>query len=711
MSKYSILPLLSSTLFLSLGLFCYLKNRKSKINLSFALMCLSTFWWQGSWVVLFNIKDPHLASILVKIGYSGIIFIPITFYHFIIELLNRNEEKKIVWLSYGLGIIFLISLWSSNLFIKGYYTFYWGYYPKASLILHPIYLLMLSAQALRMLYLLYKYLKKKQLEPIKRNQVKFMFWAIFFYTFASADFANNYGLEVYPFGVFAILISFTIIAYTIAKHKMLDIHFVIRKTTTNLLMIAIATFIVLFTYYPRITLLTLFYSLTISSLGIILIPKIKPKVENKITHILYKGKYDYLDSVERFVGEKMVLIPKEEKLIKDTMMVLSRDMYAERVTLLIRDPISGDYLIRYKINIDITDDIKLLQNSKIVNWLIKEKKALVLEEEEKILPINETETIKKELEPFQSAVCIPARIDSDLIGIIAIGNKTTGEMYTHVDLELLERLGIQLAMALDYKRIEAQLRKEQELVSIGQLSLEISHEMRNLLQLPSTFIDLSLDKKNAHDDDFFVTFRNMAIERMKVTKDKLDDIMYLGRDRPPDLSPNVDINNLLENNLIANELSIKKMNIEVVKEFAQLPMIKADKSQLTHLFNNLILNAIDAMEEKGAGGKLRIRTHFSKNNISAEMKDRSNEWVRVEVKDDGNGIPDHVLKRLFTPFVTTKSLGHIERKGTGLGLSVVKKVVDAHKGYINAHTKEGKGTTFVVDLPVDLKPSHMPPPE
>lgn len=709
MSHYSIPPLISSFLFFLLGLFCYLKNKKSKINISFALMCLTIVWWQGSWTILFNIKDPNTASILVRFGYSGIIFLPVTLYHFIIEFLNRKEERKLVLSSYIIGMGFLLSLWVTNLFIKGYYIYYWGYYPKASFILHPVYLTILSAQVLRILYLLFIYLKKPQLEPIKRNQIKYIFWGIFFYTFAAADFADNYGLEFYPLGFIPVLIFSTILGHTIVKYKLLDIHFIIRKTITNLVLIFLTSCIICITYYPRINLVTMSLGIIISCLSVIYIPILKQKTEKKVTHILYKGKYDYLVRLEDFVKKRTVK-PKdtEEELIRDLAMVLIRDMYVEKVSVLVRDHITGDYLVRHRINLDLPEEFKLSHNSSICNWLKKNNIAFVLEEEEKRLHLNEAEDIKKELEPICAKVCIPASIDSDLMGIIVLSNKTTMEMYTHIDLELLESLGDWLASALDNKRKEAQLRKEQELVSIGIMSMEISHELRNLLQLPQTFIDLSIHRRD--DDEFFKDFRNSATERMNVTRAKLNDIMYLGKERPMNYTPDVDINGLLDSNLFANDLSIKKFNVEVVKEYSQILKIKADAGQLVHLWNNLILNAIDAMKEKDGERKLRIKTTSNNDNITQEMKDKSKQWVRIEIKDDGTGIPKHVLDKLFTPFVTTKSLGHIEQKGTGLGLSVVKKVVDAHKGYIHAHTKEGKGTTFVVDLPVDLNPSYISPP-
>src|SRR5713226_32848 len=142
MSFYSIPPLATGLLALILCLFVALRNPKSIVNLTFAGVCLLTTHWQGSWTLLFNIDDPSSALLLAKVGYSGIIFIPIVFFHFITKFTNGGDEK-LVGIFYALGVALLFSLWSSDLFIKGVYRYFWGFYPKAGL-LHPFYLGALS---------------------------------------------------------------------------------------------------------------------------------------------------------------------------------------------------------------------------------------------------------------------------------------------------------------------------------------------------------------------------------------------------------------------------------------------------------------------------------------------------------------------------------------------------------------------------------------
>jgi two-component system NtrC family sensor kinase len=122
--------------------------------------------------------------------------------------------------------------------------------------------------------------------------------------------------------------------------------------------------------------------------------------------------------------------------------------------------------------------------------------------------------------------------------------------------------------------------------------------------------------------------------------------------------------------------------IQVQKELdPSLPKIMADFDQLRQVFTNLILNAIQAMP---TGGKLVIRTSLD------------GKQIRVDVKDTGYGISPENMRRLFTPFFTTKR----EVKGVGLGLAVAYGIVQRHKGKIEVQSKKGEGTTFSVFFPI-----------
>jgi signal transduction histidine kinase len=126
-------------------------------------------------------------------------------------------------------------------------------------------------------------------------------------------------------------------------------------------------------------------------------------------------------------------------------------------------------------------------------------------------------------------------------------------------------------------------------------------------------------------------------------------------------------------------------NVEVVSQLDEtLPIILADPDQLGQVFENIILNAIQAMPE---GGQLVVKT----SEVSEKLP--KSEWVAISFADTGMGISQENLNKLFEPLFTTKA------KGVGLGLAVVKSLVDGHGGTIEIQSKVGKGSTFTVRLP------------
>ena len=129
--------------------------------------------------------------------------------------------------------------------------------------------------------------------------------------------------------------------------------------------------------------------------------------------------------------------------------------------------------------------------------------------------------------------------------------------------------------------------------------------------------------------------------------------------------------------------SAELQNIEVKKDLdPSLSSVMADFDQIEQVCIDLILNAIQAMPD---GGRLTLRTQ------------KQDDWLKIEFKDTGCGIPEEYMSKLFTPFFTTKVKG----KGVGLGLAVAYGIIQRHKGKIEVQSKEGVGTTFTVYLPID----------
>ncbi|MDD5593152.1 MAG: ATP-binding protein, partial [Candidatus Margulisbacteria bacterium] len=142
---------------------------------------------------------------------------------------------------------------------------------------------------------------------------------------------------------------------------------------------------------------------------------------------------------------------------------------------------------------------------------------------------------------------------------------------------------------------------------------------------------------------------------------------------------------VLEENVNYFTDQAKSSGIKILTHYAELPEIEADHGQISQVFSNLILNAMQAMPE---GGEIIVST------FPGKKTEDILQTIRVQVADTGHGISEEMIKKLFDPFFTTKY------GGTGLGLTITHSIVDGHKGFIDVESKVGRGTTFTVTLPV-----------
>jgi PAS domain S-box-containing protein len=230
------------------------------------------------------------------------------------------------------------------------------------------------------------------------------------------------------------------------------------------------------------------------------------------------------------------------------------------------------------------------------------------------------------------------------------------------------------------RKFEAQLFRSQKLAALGVMAGGIAHEVRNPLAICSSAAQFLMD------DDNIPEFRKECIEKILTGIDRASIIIenLLRFARPSEKSDMVELNLLfLLNetlNLVKNQARIQK--IAMTSHFPKKPvLINGNPSLLQQVFMNLILNAINAMPD---GGTL---------DISAE---RIANEVAVRVADTGHGLSKPEIEKIFDPFYTTSSVG----KGTGLGLSISYSIIKQHSGTIEVESVEGKGSTFIVKLPV-----------
>jgi two-component system NtrC family sensor kinase len=240
------------------------------------------------------------------------------------------------------------------------------------------------------------------------------------------------------------------------------------------------------------------------------------------------------------------------------------------------------------------------------------------------------------------------------------------------------------------KATQEQLIQAEKLTSLGQMAGAIAHELNN--PLAGVLVYTKLISKKISGDNFSKEEAVSQLAKIEAEVNRssriIRNLLDFARQSEP-MSRLLDINDVLEQSLALVGHQAQMQKVEVVREFSPVGlMVLADFDQLRQVFTNLILNGIQAMP---GGGKLTLRTSVvTEDDIGGKKKD----WVKVDVSDTGVGIPKENMRKLFTPFFTTKERG----KGVGLGLAVVHGIIERHKGRIKVDSEVGKGTTFSIYL-------------
>jgi len=232
---------------------------------------------------------------------------------------------------------------------------------------------------------------------------------------------------------------------------------------------------------------------------------------------------------------------------------------------------------------------------------------------------------------------------------------------------------------LELEKAQTSLIRTEKLASLGQLAAGVAHEINNPLGSITIFAHLIL--KSLPEDDPRRADVQLVIDEANRTKEIVQGLLSFARETK--MRPGAtNINQILEEvlNLVVNQSLFHNITIE--KTLAEnLPSTYADGTQLKQVFLNIILNAAQSMNGNGI---LFIVTE----------RDADNQHIAIKVRDTGAGIPPEVLGKLFDPFFTTKE------KGTGLGLAISYGIIERHQGKIDVETEIGKGSTFIVTLPV-----------
>ncbi len=303
--------------------------------------------------------------------------------------------------------------------------------------------------------------------------------------------------------------------------------------------------------------------------------------------------------------------------------------------------------------------------------------------------------------------------------------------------ELEEKNQLLETAMVELKQTQTQLIQQEKMSGLGQLVAGIAHEVNN----PMNFISGNLRhlKESTQDLLEFVNVYRQQPQTSPEVEQLADeiDLEFLQQDLPNMLTSMqvgaervrqivlslrnfsrmdeaalklVDIHEGIDNTLLILQHRLKakldRSAVDIVKDYASLPLVECYAGQLNQALMNVLLNSIDALEERETHEQKQAEQASatidgSPKQITIRTNKLPDNWIEIKIADNGVGISEMIQQRMFEPFFTTKPVG----KGTGMGLSISYQIiVEKHHGKFTCLSEQGQGTEFVIQIPHNQQP-------
>ena len=676
MHYHALVPLVAAV---ANAIICALVLRdgmRNPVSRAFAWMTLTFISWNLDIFSLYYFADAPSALWWSMVFRTGICLAPTAVFHTVCLQTGTSGRawSALLAAGYTAGAILVIANFRGAL-VNRLTPHVWGWYIEPA----PLYALMTASVLVYLPLSIGRiaYTYRRPSSARQRTEAKFWLLAIGASSpFVVTNLLPLYGINVYPLGSFGNAVYLGIIAYAIARHRLMDVDYVVRKTVSFSLAASavlipggIALFALSRTLGTEEPLIVACAAVALALVSVVLIPTFQEALETRVHRAFFPQLYDYRRRLQDLAAA-LVHVVDRTHLVRRLGEALSAILEVEACDIFVRDESARRLVLAYP--------------SPGTPETLAEEVARALEQLGEPVLASEVETLSPMLASLFHArrweVGIPLRINDRLNGFIALGQKKDFRIFSGEDLQLLSTVAGGATVALENANLSLQLRHSEavleranRLSSLGTLAAGLAHEIRNPLVAVKTFLDLLPQRL---DDRQFLS------ELRRVT-DLIADLLTLGKSRSPERRP-VDLPSTLEPVVRLMDTTARKRQVELASQWQpDLPPVSADADQLKQIVLNLLLNAI---ESSSGGGRVTL-------DVRGGALLESTPAVVLEVRDRGPGIPADQLEHIFHPFYTTKETG------TGLGLALVHQMVVDHGGEIAVESSVGEGTVFRVTLP------------
>jgi len=724
--SYLLLPVTGFLVFSFLAVFSILRGKRNATTLFFACMCLLGALIDLDIALVSFLTDEALALRLDRLTYLFFVFVIPVYIRFVHSFLGITKRRLLEIGAYLFSAA-LLPFTQTEYFISGLRQFSFGKIAAAG----PLYHLFSAVGGMAALYcitILFLGMKRAE-ESRERNRIQYL--VIGFGISGLLLLLNALpiaGYDLYPMGNFN-FVPAIILAFAVLKYDLLDIGMLVRKGSTYFFLTGILTFVYALAIYLS-NILFMGYgnthpfviSLASAILVVVLFNPARDKVQALVDRVFFRGRYDYQETLRQMSGA-MASFLRIEEIVDFLLDSIPSALKAGGMSVAIYQQESGSlevYATRGEQS-EKRHENSARDSQPIATFFEGDRGTLARSALGRMdIPADQENRISDLFDATDAAILIPMVSRDRLKGIIALGEKRSGELFVHEDIELLETIASQGAIAIEnarnYERIEEmnikleekvrkrtkdlaaaleekertqqQLIRSESLASIGQLVAGTAHELNNPLASSSSLIQISAETigewegVQETDRDELIEDLRFSVKELDRAADIVKSLLGLSRQTQTYVEE-VNVNTLVDDALRVLRTRYKNSEIAIERNLAEdLPKIEGNFANLGQVVINIINNAIQAQPE--GRGAITLVTCY----------ERDRDTVRIECRDTGRGMSPEEVKDAFKPFFTTKKPG----EGTGLGLYIAHEIVKKHGGNIAIQSKKGKGTTVSVEL-------------
>jgi signal transduction histidine kinase len=409
---------------------------------------------------------------------------------------------------------------------------------------------------------------------------------------------------------------------------------------------------------------------------------------------LYK-KHKFAESFSRMAltefNRSLILIADRDMLVYNITSKIMEIAPIDRIEIFLLNTETEKYVHtgKHDDGMKLFEGIHFTPHSKLVNWLSINETYFYVSRMNNVMSYlsdDECELIRR----ADIELIFPLKVINRLNGFVLLGKRSDGGNFSRQDVGMLSLLFDQIAFAIEntalYEEQSARIRKmyrSDRLAILGQLAAGAAHEIRNpLTAIRSTIQYLGRGMK---DPDKLEMIEELMGEVDRINK-IVQGLLSFSKPSKPEMTK-VNLEQLLQQTIVLLNNTITKKQIAVKFDVSiKNTVVTADASQLKQVFLNIILNAVESMENS----EEKQLTLGVESGRSLNFQSR---YLLISITDSGNGIESGDVENIFTPFYTTK------KDGTGLGLPISYGIVNRHGGEMEINSVLGKGTTVVIKLP------------